>query len=226
MPLPFSVVTALPVLHNLAAVRFSLYVVLCAALVLAVGLDRLHATGALRSRWLVPVAGLCLLALLPTWPYSYEKSDTPAYFTSSAVEQVPAGSLALTFPVPRFPTSAPMLWQAQADYRYRSVGGYVITPELDGSGTFRGGVTAWERVVGSAPSGRLGPVAPQVRAALLLEMEQLGAQSVLVADRPGAAAVVRLTTDVLGRGPDEVTGGVSAWYAVDARARRGALGLL
>ena len=30
---------------------------------------------------------------------------------------------------------------------------------------------------------------------------------------------------VLGRGPDEVTGGVSAWYDVDARARRVELGL-
>ena len=226
VPLPYALVTRLPVLHNMAAVRFSLYVVLCAAIVLAVGLDRLHATGSLRGRWRVPLAGLCLLALLPAWPYAYQKAQTPAYFTSDAVEQVPEGSLALTFPVPRFPTSAPMLWQAQADYRYRSVGGYLITPEPDGSGTFRGGVTAWERVVGSAPSGRLGAVAPQVRAALLLEMEQLGAQSVLVADRPGAAAVVRLTTDVLGRGPDEVTGGVSAWYAVDARSRRAALGLI
>ena len=225
VPMPFAVVTALPVLHNLAAVRFSLYVVLCAALVLAVGLDRLHAEGALRPRAAAPVALLCVLALLPAWPYSYQRADTPAYFTSVAVERVPEGSLALTFPVPRFPASAPMLWQSQAGYRYRSVGGYVITPEPDGSGTFRGGVTAWERVVGQAPSGRLGAVAPQVRSALLLEMEQLGVASVLVADRPGAATVVRVTTDVLGRAPDEVVGGVSAWYAVDARARRVALGL-
>ena len=33
---------------------------------------------------------------------------------SDAVERVPEGSLALTYPVPRFPQSAPMLWQAQA----------------------------------------------------------------------------------------------------------------
>ncbi len=225
VPLPYAVVARLPVLHNMAAVRFSLYVVLCAALVLAVGLDRLHASGRLRPAVAVPVALLCAVPLLPSWPYSYERADVPAYFTGGAVERVPEGSLALTFPVPRFPSSAPMLWQARADYRYRSVGGYVITPEEDGSGTFTGGVTAWERVVGPAPAGRLGPVAPQVVAALLLEMERLEVASVLVADGAGAEAVARMVEQVLGRGPDEVTGGVSAWYDVQPRERRVELGL-
>ena len=226
VPLPFALVSALPVLHNLAAVRLSLYVVLCAALVLAVALDRLHADGRLRAAVALPVAALCGLPLVPAWPYSYEPARTPAYFTSAAVERVPEGSLALTYPVPRYPSSSPMLWQAEAGFRYRSVGGYVITPRPDGRGTFAGGVTAWERVVGQAPAGRLRSVEPQVRAALLLEMEQLGARSVLVADRPGGAAVVRVVTDVLGRGPDEVTGGVTAWYDLAARDRRVELGLL
>ncbi|TAL16417.1 MAG: hypothetical protein EPN99_12665 [Frankiales bacterium] len=224
-PLPYSVVAHLPVLHNMAAVRFSLYVVLAAALVLAVGLDRLHAAGRLRPAVALPVALLCTVPLLPDWPYSYERADVPSYFTSDAVERVPDGSLALTYPVPRFPQSAPMLWQVEAGYRYRSVGGYVITPESDGSGTFTGGVTSWERVVGQAPSGRLGAVAPPVIGALLLEMEQLEVRSVLVADVPGADAVAAVVEQVLGRGPDEVTGGVSAWYDVDPRARRVALGL-
>ncbi len=226
VPLPFALVSALPVLHNLAAVRLSLYVVLCAALCSPSALDRLHAAGRLRAAVALPVAALCALPLVPAWPYSYEPARTPAYFTSAAVRGVPEGSLALTFPVPRYPASAPMLWQAEAGFRYRSVGGYVITPRPDGAGTFAGGVTAWERVVGQAPAGRLGAVEPQVRAALLLEMEQLDARSVLVADRPGAAAVVRVVTDLLGRGPDEVTGGVSAWYDLDPRARRVELGLL
>ena len=169
----------------------------------------------------VPVALACLLPLVPAWPYDFEPARTPAYFTGGAVDRVPEGSLALTYPVPRFPTSAPMLWQAQAGYRYRSVGGYVIVPEPDGSGTFRGGVTAWERVVAAAPSGRLGPVAPQVRTALREEMQRLDVESVLVADRPGADAVVRVVTDVLGRGPDETTGGVRAWYGLRSGAPRG-----
>ena len=225
VPLPYLLFTTLPVLHNMVAVRYSLYVVLFAALVLAVGLDRLHASGRLRPRVALPVALLCVVPLVPDWPYSYERSDAPPYFRSDAVQAVPAGSLALTYPVPRFPASAPMLWQAQAGFRYRSVGGYAYTPGPDGAGTFAGGITAWERVVSQAPAGRLGEFAPQVRAALLLEMEQLDVRSILVADRPGSEDVVRVVTGVLGRGPDEVTGGVTAWYDVQPRARRVELGL-
>jgi hypothetical protein len=226
VPLPYLLFTKLPVLHNMVAVRYSLYVALLGALVLAVGLDRLHASGRLRPLVAVPVAVLCVVPLVPDWPYSYVDAEAPGYFASAAVEAIPQDALALTYPVPRFPASEPMLWQAQARFRYRSVGGYAYTPTPDGRGTFAGGVTAWERVVNQAPSGRLQSVPPQVRAALLLEMEQLDAQAVLVADRPGADVVVRIVTDVLGRGPDEVTGGVSAWYRLDPRARRAQLGLV
>ncbi|MCW2681765.1 MAG: hypothetical protein JWM62_3166 [Frankiales bacterium] len=219
VPLPYLLFTHLPVLHNMVAVRYSLYVVLLAALVLAVGLDRMHASGRLRPAVALPVALLCVVPLVPDWPYSYEEADAPPYFSSEAVQAVPEGSLALTYPVPRFPGSAPMLWQAQAGFRYRSVGGYAYTPRPDGRGTFAGGITNWERVVSPAPRGRLGEVAPQVREALLREMEQLGAESVLVADRPGADDVVRVVTYVLGRGPDETTGGVTAWYALAPRER-------
>lgn len=214
VPLPFAAVGALPVLHNLAAVRLSLYVVLCAALLLAVGLDRLHASGALARRPLLAgaTAVLCVLPLVPAWPYSYVDAEVPAYFTGDAVDAVPEGALALTYPVPRYPSSAPMLWQAEAGFRYRSVGGYLITPDEDGAGTFRGGITDWERVVSQAPIGRLGPVAPQVAEALREEQAELGVAAVLVADVRGSEAVLRVVRDVLGRGPDEVTGGVSAWY--------------
>jgi hypothetical protein len=74
------------------------------------------------------VALLCVVPLVPAWPYSYQEADAPPYFSSSAVEALPEGAVALTFPVPRFPASEPMLWQAQAGFRYRSVGGYAYTP--------------------------------------------------------------------------------------------------
>ena len=214
VPLPFAGVAALPVLESMAAVRLSLHVVLLAALVLAVALDRLHDRGALSRHRLRSGAllALCAVPLLPAWPYEFVDAGTPEYFTTAAVRAVPEGSVALTYPVPRFPSSAPMLWQAEARFRYRSVGGYVITPDEDGRGTFRGGVTDWERVVSQAPIGRLGPVAPQVADALREEMAELDVRSVLVADVPGSGAVVDVVTDVLGRAPDETSGGVSAWY--------------
>ena len=214
VPLPFDVVSKLPVLHNLAAVRLSLYVVLFAAVVLAVGLDRLHADGWLsRHRVAASVMALtCALPLVPSGLYHYEDARTPPYFTSGAVDRVPAGGLALTYPVPRFPGSAPMEWQAQSGFRYRSVGGYVITRGDGGGGTFAGRVTVWERVVLPASSGATLDVPPIVQLRLLQEMTSLKVRAVLVADRPGAAQVVRLVEDLLSRPADERTGGVSAWY--------------
>lgn len=214
VPLPFDLVSQLPVLHNLAAVRLSLYVVLCGAVVLAVGLDRLHAEGWLgRHRLAASVMALtCALPLVPSGLYSYEDARTPAYFTSGAVLRVPDGGLALTFPVPRYPGSAPMEWQAQSEFRYRSVGGYVITRGDGGGGTFAGRVTVWEKVVLAAADGRPLVVSPMVQLRLLQEMTALRVRAVIVADRPGAAAVIAMVADLLGRRADEVTGGVTAWY--------------
>ena len=212
LPLPFAALARLPVLGNLAAVRLSLYVVLGAALLLAVGLDRVRPG----RRW-APVAGLCLLALLPAWPYRYVDARVPAYFTSAAVERVPAGAVALTFPLARVGTSTPMHWQAFAGYRYASPGGYVITPLPGGRGTFRGDPLTVERVFGLARTGRRlpdpdGRVGSSVRG----ELARLHVDAVLVpAQEPGAAAVTGWFTGLLGRGPDELRGGVAAWYALD-----------
>jgi hypothetical protein len=220
VPLPFDVLSQLPVLHNLAAVRLSLYVVMCAAVVLAVGLDRLHASGWL-SRHRLPVLVLavtCVLPLVPRSPYSYVDAGTPSYFTSAAVNRIPDGGVAFTYPVPRYPGSAPMLWQAQSRFRYRSLGGYVITRGDSGGGTFAGRITVWERVVGQASLSRPLLVPPQVQRRLLQEMTELRARAVLVADGPGADAVAGMVQELLGRAADERVGGVRAWYVTSGPA--------
>jgi hypothetical protein len=222
VPLPFAAVLHIPVLNSLAAVRFSLYVVLCACLVLAVGLDRLHASGAFdrqvnRRRAAVAVV-LCAAPLLPKVPYSYVEARTPAYFTSSAVERIPSGAVALTYPLARFPNSAPMDWQAQSHFRYRTLGGYVITTKEHGKGTFTGGQSIWEVVAGQAAGAPSPTVATQVQRRLLQEMTELHVRAVLVADGPGATGVNQLVSILLGRGPDEHVGGVSAWYIANGPA--------
>jgi hypothetical protein len=78
--------------------------------------------------------------------------------------------------------------------------------------------------VNQAPAGRLRRSPPQVRAALLLEMEQLDAQSVLVADRPGADAVVRVVHGRAGARPGRGHRRASAPGTTSTRgARRAAL---
>ncbi len=218
VPLPARAWAALPLLRDLVNVRLSLYVALLAALLLAVGLDRLHRDGALARRRVpaLAVIAVVVVSLLPAWPYHYRSAEVPSYFTTAAVLKVPRDALALTYPVPRFPSSEPMLWQALSHYRYRSVGGYVITANEAGAGTFQGGITTWERAVAPAAVGR--PLArgnTVVAMQLRTEMSRLGVRAVLVADRPGSDQVVALVREVLGT-PGEHIGGVTAWY-VDPR---------
>jgi hypothetical protein len=106
-----------------------------------------------------------------------------------------------------------MQWQALAGYRYRSVGGYLITPDEQGHGTFRGGKTTWERVTGQAPVGRgVQLYNPGTAMQLRVEMSRLGVRAILVANgRRGSDAVIQLVTMLLGR-PGEDRGGVTAWY--------------
>jgi hypothetical protein len=220
VPLPFDLVSQIPVLHNMSAVRLSLYVVLCGAVVLAIGLDRLHEQGWFDRHRLpaVVLAVTCVLPLMPSGLYSYVDANTPAYFTSGAVNHVPDGAVAFTYPVPRFPGSAPMEWQARAGFRYRSLGGYVITPRANGTGTFAGAQTVWERTVGQAALGKPLDVPVQVERRLLQEMTALRARAVLVAAGPGSTEVEQLVERLLGRPPDERRGGVAAWYIVSGPA--------
>jgi hypothetical protein len=182
--------------------------------VLAVGLDRLHTQGWFGRHRLAAaiLAVTCVVPVLPAGWYEYVDADTPAYFTSGAVNRIPEGALAFTYPVPRYPGSAPMEWQVQADFRYRSLGGYVISRGDGGGGTFAGNVTVWERVVGQAAMGSRLDVPPQVQRRILQEMTDLRVRAVLVADVRGADDVNRLVEALLGRPADEHTGGVSAWY--------------
>lgn len=225
LPLPFAMVSKIPVLGNLVAVRFSLYVALFAAVIVAIGLDRLHAQGwtPRRRRWACVAVAACVVPLVPRLPYSYQDAGTPTYFTSASVLRIPQGAVAFTYPVPRFPASAAMQWQALSGFRYRSIGGYVISRGPRGAGTFGGSVTTWERVVNQAPYGRALASSALVKHLLLQEMVDLRCRAVLVADVPGAALVNALVTALLHRPPDDRAGGVSAWYlpAAARTARHG-----
>ncbi|MBV9660124.1 MAG: hypothetical protein JO337_03095 [Acidimicrobiales bacterium] len=133
-PLPGFVLEHLPVVASAEPVRYSLLVALCAAVVFAYGLTQLR--GRLTAhRFGGPItmlaAGVCLLPLVPAAPFvDITYNGTPPYFLSSAVESVPAGSTAVLFP---FPSSAafppPSIWQAEAHFRFRMVGGSFLVPQ-------------------------------------------------------------------------------------------------
>lgn len=136
--MPFALLTKVSLFEGLLSARFSLYVQLCAAVVLAIGTDRLlaeiearraaHAGEGRRSaRWcealVVVVAAGILVPLIPRVPYPSQPTDVPAYFSSGLDRAIPAGSVVLTYPYDYSPNNYGMLWQATSGFRFQIVGG-------------------------------------------------------------------------------------------------------
>jgi len=125
IPLPETVLGKLPLLSSALPVRFSLYVVLFASLILAAVLERVHqlVRGRLLSVVLPALLGAAVFVpLIPTWPYPVVATPVPQYFTS-AVDAIPPNSVVLLYPFPDQVNSVPERWQASTYLRFKIVGG-------------------------------------------------------------------------------------------------------
>jgi hypothetical protein len=239
-PLPERIFTKLPVLSNTIPVRYSLYMVLCAALLLALFLERLH--HALATRRLhphrdpakarhdrrvvavvVPLA-VAVVALVPLYPVApmagIAPVGTPAYFTSPQLSNIPKGSVALLYPYPSSVTPNAQAWQAVAKLSFAMPGGYFLVPSgPDRTIAFspelsytRATLTA--RVLTGLESGRAPTETPALRSALRAQWQRWGVDSLVVfpEGEPNPAAVVRFFTWVVGGPASHGPGGAYTWY--------------
>jgi hypothetical protein len=148
--IPIAKLGDLPLLDNVLVIRLSLQVTIFAAIILAAGLSdiwrRLKAIDAPDSRSTrggrVALAGTALVlvlvsvvTLVPRWPFDTHPTEVPEYFTSSAVNHIPEGSVVLITPYPSVSDVRPQLWQAISGIRFRMLGGYVLTPDAQGHPT-------------------------------------------------------------------------------------------
>ena len=121
VPLPFSVLSHLPVFDGIVATRFSLFTNLFVALILAIGLDQLfgrlrnadhHALfGTVPVEWKPVFAGVICLVIaavvaVTLWPSRAQPSSSTSaasFITSGAAKSIPAGSVVLAYPYPNTP---------------------------------------------------------------------------------------------------------------------------
>jgi hypothetical protein len=134
LPLPFDVLTHLPVVKSLTAVRLMEYFWLFAALLLALIVEAVYSALAARDEdrhhWVAwGVSGalvvVVLLPLVPAWPYSSTQADVPAWFTHDA-RSLPVGTNVVVYPVATALNASAMIWQAEADVTFKMPGGYAI----------------------------------------------------------------------------------------------------
>jgi hypothetical protein len=140
--LPFEVLDRLPVLQDLIPGRMMLYADLAAAVILAVGVDRLvrlpatlrnHGVRAPRI-WLGPLAatavGLAgLVFVLPVTGYpDVSIGAARSFLDGRASTHIPANGVALAYPYPANPEARAMIWQAESGLRFSLLGGYALRP--------------------------------------------------------------------------------------------------
>jgi len=149
VPLPEAIFAHLPLLDNTIPARYSLYVLLFASMILAIGLDQLwvRSPGALaparddaapRRRFprltsstpaahrarLGLVAAVTALLLIPSVPFHSRPLPWPTNFVPTVDRIVPAGTVVLTYPYPTPLHSFAMAWEAESGMRFRMLGGY------------------------------------------------------------------------------------------------------
>ena len=120
---PWDLIGRLPLWDNVLPVRFSLYVSLAAAVIVALWTAS-RPPGALR--WLLPV--LAVLAIAPNfdakgWSTRY---SVPPFFTESAYRSCLASGETI-LPLPIGEEGDPMLWQVENGFHFRMAGGRIAT---------------------------------------------------------------------------------------------------
>ena len=222
VPLPEAALTHIPILDNTIAARYSLYVMLGAAVIFALTIEalreRLHQSGRRPAQAAGAVcavlACLALLPLVPAWPYGARVTQVPRYFSSDLAAAVPQGSVTVLYPFPASGDAIPMLWQVAAGMRFKSPGGRFVIPAPGSVGT---PASARQTLVGQTFSqladGRMPALTSAFRLALLAQLRSWDVRAVLVqptGQRP--ALVLPFFEWLLGRPPDARSGGINAWY--------------
>jgi hypothetical protein len=144
VPLPFLVLSKVPVLADIIPLRFAMATAACAAALLAFALDRVHLDGVRRTdrtggpksaNWranaaFAAVSLVVVVTWLPAWPFASQSAPT---LPPAVVRALPAHDpLVLTYPYPLPEHNRAMVWQAEARFPFRLSGVYAAVPQHDG----------------------------------------------------------------------------------------------
>lgn len=234
IPLPERIFDHVSALHNVVPARFSIFVDLAAAVVLGIVLERLalwfahrirsSRAGLLGAGAALAVGVVACVPLIPSLPLaSATFVGAPTYFTTSLVDQIPNGSIAMVFPYPSADAPQAEAWAALAGERFSMPGGYFLVPEKNGL-IDAGGVAPYARttpLAAWATEVQAGKFAPHSRA--LLEklhttVARCGISSVVAVPQDSSTPAKTLAElEWLFGSPSASQGGAVEWYHVTHR---------
>ena len=205
-----------PFAENLVAPRFALIMWLSIAWLLAVAANEVLKQRPTYAPWVAVVAAAALLPLLPRpMPAAEHVPEVPKFFTTSLLDTIPDGAIALVAPMPTTANNTAMFWQVAADMRFRQVGGYAINAApRTGESTFlpdqRKLMLLFSINPGTLQPYR-GPLTPELLSAARRELRNARVQSLIVGPSADAPRHAEIAEALIGRPPDRVEGGVSLW---------------
>jgi hypothetical protein len=205
----------LPIIDGAVLARFSVFAFLFAALVLGVAVEWLRRWPRWPNHWVglpaaVLVSGLVLAPLIPALPYQVVPVDTPSFFTTTAVESVPEGSVAVLYP-PTTPADADsMLWQASAGMRFKMPGAYALVPASGSAQPTWGSATLSTGTLQALQDGVAVPRTSSLRNQLRGEWRAWNAHTFIMGPGANEAAARDFVTWVIGKAPVHVHG-VYVW---------------
>jgi len=216
--LPEALYDKIPVLKNAIPVRYSLYVDLFAALILAIAVDKLRRAALWKgNRWMSVCAPLViglgvLVPLVPAWPYTMVPTGTPSYFTTGAAGAIPRGSVALVYPFPDALFADPQLWQADTFLRFKSPGGRFNVPQPPTNMSVPSRMSLTDTILSELSDGQPVPEDPALRQQLVDQWHSWKVTTVVAV--PGGqdfAQALSYLSWVLGSAPAS-SSGVDVWY--------------
>jgi hypothetical protein len=214
--LPAALLHHLPLLEGAAIARFSVYVVLFAALVLGIALERMRGWTGWPTAWVggavaVVVAAAALVPLIPALPYAEAAVDTPAFFTTSAVDSVPGGSVAVVYPVTNPVDADSTLWQASAGMRFKMPEAYALVPAPGAMQSQWGTPTLTSNTLGGIAGNVKIAESASLRRALRAQWLHWDAETFIMGPGPDEAYARQFVSWVIGRAPVQRQG-VYVWY--------------
>jgi hypothetical protein len=214
--LPAGIFHHLPLLKGAVMARFSVFVVLFATLVVGIALERMRRWPGWPTAWAggavaIVVSAAALVPLIPALPYAEAAIDTPAFFTTSAVDSVPAGSVAVVYPSTNPVDADSTLWQAAAGMRFKMPGAYALVPAPGALQSQWGTPTLTSNTLGAIAGNIKVAESPSLRRALRAQWLKWDAETFIMGPGPDEAYARQFVSWVTGKPPVHRQG-VSVWY--------------
>lgn len=215
VPLPWLAFSQLPLLKHVLPGRFTLYVWLAVAVIVAIAIKRATRLSPRPAALRLLAVAAALVVILPA-PLERTAAHTPEFFRDWASHHIGPDEIVLVAPYSvDGALTAPMLWAAQTDYGLRMPEAYAYMPGPDGTTADGPPPTRLTTIMRTIQSGRQVPLARgETRAQVAANLQYGDIRHVIVGPMQAWQPMLAFFTDLFGRPPERV-GGIAIWRDVN-----------